>query len=196
MKKVVLRLPMLICIALLSTSCAIQSSQIAPNVIVQSPNSRIAGLGKGASSAVYVFGIGGFDKDGLMYLAKKDLYNNCNLRPNQFIANITIDNKYSLFFPIFYKHSVILSADIVEYPDTSLIRNVVAISNNLSNLQSDIIENIINVGDKVKFKDNHNLQQKGVVSKIEGNVATIDYTDWYDEQPKKSMQKIYDLKKD
>jgi len=71
---------------------------------------------QGTSSAKYILGIGGFDKETLVNDAKQQLLATNPLKSNQALANVTVNFKTAYFFMYTY-HTVtcIVTADIVEF---------------------------------------------------------------------------------
>jgi len=191
---------LIVLIVSILTGCAIQKSQMVSSSFLNPVEYKLLDIGKGDSESKYIFGIGGLNDDGLMYLAKIDLYKNVDLRRNQTLSNLTVDNKYYWFFPIYYKHKVILSADIIEYIgdkntiDTSKLG--IELNKRLTNtiIKSNKVFEFIN-GDKVVFKDSYNSKQTGIIVKIDNGYATIEYTDWNDVKSKTINQKLKDLKR-
>lgn len=76
------------------------------------PNQKIVDTAIGTEKATYVFGIGGNNKDALVYNAKRNLYKNFPLKKDQVYSNFTIDFKNS-FRIVYFERKVIVSADIV-----------------------------------------------------------------------------------
>ncbi len=71
---------------------------------------------QGKSTAKYILGIGGFDKETLVNDAKQQLLSANPLKSNQALANITVNFK-TAFFLMYTYHTVtcIVTADIVEF---------------------------------------------------------------------------------
>ena len=105
-------------ILLIHSSCisthtgSIQTSSFAVN-----NNFKIVSTIEGESEAIYILGIGGNMKNGLINEAKKNMYLKTSLLPNQNITNITTDIKRTFFiFPLlFMSQTAIVSADVIEF---------------------------------------------------------------------------------
>lgn len=78
---------------------------------------KIVSTIEGQAQAEYIFGIGGYMKDGLLNEAKRRMYSSVVLNPNQNITNITVDNKTTSFLiPLIWQsRTVIVSADVIEF---------------------------------------------------------------------------------
>jgi len=78
-------------------------------------NYKIIDYVKGDASCTYIFGIGGLSKQALVEKAKSEMYSNAELQGQaRAIANISVDNKYSLF-PFVGKMTVTVSGHVVEF---------------------------------------------------------------------------------
>lgn len=91
---------------------SIQTSSFSTN-----NNFKIVSTVEGTSTAVYILGIGGNYKNGLINEAKKNMYFNFTLKSNQNLTNITTDIKRTYFIlPILYmSQTVIVSADVIQF---------------------------------------------------------------------------------
>ncbi len=175
-------------------SCAIHQGYFNTSTSIQSGNFRVIRPVSGNSSATYLLCIGGLSTDRLVFEAKEDLYLNADLKNNQALANIVVDNKYFLLFPIYITHKVYLSADIIEFStnndnqkflshDTLFIDKTSKIDkfpitiNNSNNIDksSDKADTIIiytkdgqliKTGSRVKFSDMFGIKYKGTVTKL------------------------------
>lgn len=105
---------------LLLSSCSVQKGYLTTNASLQSGNFKIIGMAKGHSGTFYMFGIGGQSKEGLLYLAKTDMYTNAKLKDNQAIANLTVDDSWTYVFPLFIRHDVFVSGDIIQFKDSGV----------------------------------------------------------------------------
>ena len=99
-------------------SCiSLHNGHIAPNsVSVSTDNFQIVKSISGEAKALYILGIGGAIKEGLVREAKINMYNKYPPKPNEIITNITVDNKQTFFLGfLVMQHSVIVSADVVKF---------------------------------------------------------------------------------
>jgi len=69
----------------------------------------------GTSSALYVIGIGGFNRTGLVREAKNDLIKNYPVNDGEALINFTVDVSTKIFTPWFIIKKVIVTADIIKY---------------------------------------------------------------------------------
>lgn len=93
------------------TSCSFHTGSISTSAIP--PNSTYEDIAFGADQSVKIFGLGGTSKDALVFEAKKQLYNNRPLGPNEMYVNFTVDFKKTIIF--FYSQTkVTVTADVIE----------------------------------------------------------------------------------
>ena len=71
----------------------------------------------GTASAFTFFGIGGNNKDALVLEAKRNLYLNHQLKPNEAIGQTTVDFKKTMYFP-FVTTKVTISAEIIDFSES------------------------------------------------------------------------------
>ncbi len=69
---------------------------------------------QGFAETWYVFGIGGLEKEALVEEAKRDMLKDFELKPNQVLANVTVNWKNS-FFVVVTSSKCTVTADIVEF---------------------------------------------------------------------------------
>jgi hypothetical protein len=69
---------------------------------------------QGYSDTWYVLGIGGLEKEALVEEAKRDMMKDYELKPNQALANVTVNWKNS-FFIVVSSTKCTVTADIVEF---------------------------------------------------------------------------------
>lgn len=73
---------------------------------------------KGESSATYVFGIGGLNKETLVDDAQKRMILSNPLKKNQAIANLTVNFKKTyIYFGVITIVKCVVTADIVEFEE-------------------------------------------------------------------------------
>ena len=110
------RLLVFIFIGIILQGCiSLHNGVIAPNSVnVSTDNFQIVKSISGEASALYILGIGGAKKDGLVREAKINMYNDYP-QTNEIITNITVDNKQTFIGFLVMQHSVIVSADVVKF---------------------------------------------------------------------------------
>jgi len=107
-----------ICIFLCS-SCAFHSGTFESSAAIANNQFRIVGTANGYAEKIQIFGFGGFNKDALVYEAKKDLYAKYPLAKGMALANATVDFKVS-FLPFVRTTGVIIRADIIDFNPTTV----------------------------------------------------------------------------
>jgi len=98
----------------LTTSCAFHSGIINNSASLGSKNFKIVKLIKGYAKTKKYFGLGGLNKNALVFEAKKDMYENNPLNENQTIANVTVDFKNTIIL-IYTETKVTITAEVVEF---------------------------------------------------------------------------------
>ena len=73
----------------------------------------------GTSKTANILGIGGNKKDALVLEAKRNLYQNYGLKPNQVIGQTSVDIKRTVFFPVLTT-KVTISAEIIDFSDDTI----------------------------------------------------------------------------
>lgn len=121
-------------------------------------NFKIVASISGSSTANYFLGIGGGQSKGSYITAKDDMYRNYVLKENQNITNIITErtNSYFIIPFLFASTTVSISADVIEFYDSSRVGSV-NISpkesflhiNNKSNLYVYDNINFVQIGDSV-----------------------------------------------
>ena len=105
---------------------------VSQNVTTNSGKAKTVGVALGQAKASKVMYLGGLTKPSLLYKAKQDLYKNVVLKKGQYLANFTIEYKYSNF--IFVQNTLAqvhaeiidttnlypISYDVLKYRDYSL----------------------------------------------------------------------------
>ena len=112
-----------------ATACTVQKGYMTSNASLQSGNFKIAGIAKGHASTFYFFLFGGSSTDGLVFKAKQDMYDKVKLKDNQVIANITVDDSWTYFFPLMIHHDVFISGDIIQFKDAGVGGSINTIQN-------------------------------------------------------------------
>jgi len=87
-----------------------------PSASINKPNFKIVKTVTGYAETEHVLFFGGLNSQGLTNEAKANLYQNAKLKDNQTIANVAVDSKTTfLFFYLYWKEQVYVSADVVEF---------------------------------------------------------------------------------
>jgi len=109
--------PIILLSTLLVTSCSINRSiMFTPSASINKPNFKIVKTVTGYAETEHVLAFGGLNSHGLTNEAKANLYQNAKLKDNQTIANVAVDSKTTfLFFYLYWKEQVYVSADVVEF---------------------------------------------------------------------------------
>jgi len=160
--------------SILFTNCAIvHKGSFISSALLDKGNFKIKGIATGSSSTIYIIGLGGITQSGLIAEAKKDLYKDAHLLDNQVLANISCDHNYSYIFgPIYIRHQVILTGDIVEFTDNTSAKSDTLVKT--IKVIKEIRNYGVNVGNSVKYKDVWGFAYEGVVLKVEGDWFTIE----------------------
>ncbi len=101
------------CLLLVSCTSHVGTVSAGSAVITNSEFSKIR-FAYGTSKTTHVLGIGGNQKDALILEAKRNLYLNCNLKPNEAIGQTVVDIKKHFFFPVLSTR-IIISAEIIDF---------------------------------------------------------------------------------
>ena len=100
---------------ILLSSCAVHNGFMKNSASLSEANfSYVNQSISGMSSAQYVFVIGGLNRQALVEEAKKDMLKNNPLQPNQVLANVTVNWKYS-FYVVVFRTECTVTADVVEF---------------------------------------------------------------------------------
>ena len=114
MRKLIKLLAIVLSITFVS-SCAIHNGYIENSASWSEANFSYANQSiSGMSGAQYVFAIGGLKRQALIEEAKKDMLKNNPLQPNQVLANVTVNWKYS-FYVVVFKTDCTITADVMEF---------------------------------------------------------------------------------
>ena len=117
------------------SSCAFHSGVFTNSTCLSTNNFKIMRLAKGEAKTTKIFGIGGLDKNALVFEAKKDLYANYPLKENQTLANVTVDFKNSIMLFVM-ETKVTMTADIVEFGDRTTSNNNAVKSNPVKQIEN------------------------------------------------------------
>lgn len=186
--KRVLRLLMIVIGVLSVSSCAIHSGYMNNSASLSQANfNYIKTSISGTASTIQVLGIGGLQRYAIVEEAKKDMLKNNPLKPNQALANITVNWKSNILLVVMINECTV-TADVVEFYSGSKI-DVVELKEESENIQTNSkntdITNIqegnnvyapFKVGDKVLYKDDFR-KFEGVIHKVEGGNYHLKYID-------------------
>lgn len=107
---------------LFASSCGIHSASIgnnhnlSTNVNLSKKNFTVLGRVSGASAATYVFGIGGLTNKSLLGNATSNMLDNADLTGgSKAIVNLSSETHYSLIVPFYYRKTVTVSANVIEF---------------------------------------------------------------------------------
>jgi hypothetical protein len=105
-------------VALLLSSCVATHLGTISSTTVDKPVSYVD-VAYGVAQTNKYFALGGLSQDALVLEAKRELYRNRPLKPNEAYINFTVDFKNTwVFFPVYTQTKVTLSADIINFnPD-------------------------------------------------------------------------------
>lgn len=108
-------------------SCmSFNSGGLVPQSIAHYKNFKIIGSISGSSTAHYFLGLGGGQSEGSYITAKQNMYRNYVLKENQNITNIITERTDSYFIIpfLFASTTVSISADVIEFYDSSLVSSI------------------------------------------------------------------------
>lgn len=105
----------ILAVLLLSSCSAYHAGTIFPSTIINQKGFKVIKIVTGSSEAVYVFGIGGWNRMGLVNEAKQNIYDQIKLEQNQTLANFTLDFKTKFVLPFFIGKEVIVTAEVIEF---------------------------------------------------------------------------------
>lgn len=174
MKKVT-RLLIIVIGVLSFSSCAVHNGYMNNSAFLSQANFSYVNTNiSGTASTLKILGIGGLEKQAIVAEAKSDMLKKHHLKPNQTLANITVNWKMGFYF-IVITNECTVTADIVEFYSNDEERKT---SKTNINKKDEKINNTnpleIKVGDKVKYKDAFK-SHTGIIYKIEGNFYYIRY---------------------
>lgn len=97
------------------TGCAMHTGYMNNSAALSTANFTYAKQSlQGYSEAWYVLSIGGLEKEALVEEAKRDMLKEYELKPNQALANVTVNFKNS-FYIVVSSTKCTVTADIVEF---------------------------------------------------------------------------------
>jgi hypothetical protein len=119
MTKLIFRIALMLNVALALSSCtATHSGYMQSSAALSSANFSYVTNVRGESSATYVFGIGGLNKETLVDDAQKRMILSNPLKKNQAIANLTVNFKKTyIYFGVITTVKCVVTADIVEFEE-------------------------------------------------------------------------------
>tara|TARA_B100000809_G_C15076340_1_gene507955 strand:+ start:648 stop:1352 length:705 start_codon:yes stop_codon:yes gene_type:complete len=115
-------------LSLILSSCVHRSGNITHENITHIKNAKISGIAMGQSSDKKILYIGGLNKPSLVFEAKTHLLDNNQLTDKQFLANFTIEYKYSNFI-LMRKTTVTVHAEIIDTSTNATRASSYAITN-------------------------------------------------------------------
>lgn len=165
----------LLVIASLGACTSIHKGSYISNAELSKGNFKYINFAEGESKATYFLGIGGFDSQGLTKEAKREMYKNANLQPNQIIANVTVDSKTSYYLLFLWReHQVFVSGDVVEFTDNDInsINPNSEFFKNLNSNNSKINVAQTNPNDYAKIKNDNDSSFRQGKTNYTGNNIT------------------------
>jgi hypothetical protein len=117
MKKQLKQLSIISLIAVMLSSCtATHSGYMQSSAALSSANFSYVMNVRGESTATYILGIGGMNKETLVDDAQKHMILQNPLKKNQALANLTVNFKTSyIYFGVITTVKCVVTADIVEF---------------------------------------------------------------------------------
>jgi len=110
------RLLLVMCILGLSTSCTVHRGTVSMSLLEK--NMKYQDVAFGVFQFYKILGFGGLSQDAVIYEAKKEMYKNYPLSPDETYANFTLDITKT-FYIVFSQIKVTMTADIVKHIDKS-----------------------------------------------------------------------------
>jgi hypothetical protein len=104
----------LIFLTIMLFSCASHQGYMSTNAVIIDTEFQIVGTAVGQSKSWKLLGVGGVNRDALVFDAKKDLYSSIELKPGQALTNITVDMKKA-YYLLFWMEKVTVTAEIVDF---------------------------------------------------------------------------------
>jgi hypothetical protein len=122
MKNFSFKLTTLLLIVVLLSSCAAFNPNVSSSnvnhtqVNLSQANFKVVNRVEGSSSATYILGIGGLAKKGLVASARKEMYQDANLKGSQIIINEHTEWKVSNIIPYVWGRIVVTtSGHVIEF---------------------------------------------------------------------------------
>tara|TARA_R110002072_G_scaffold259253_2_gene417871 strand:- start:133 stop:747 length:615 start_codon:yes stop_codon:yes gene_type:complete len=186
------KLAILSILALFLSGCAaFYQGQLGPsNVVFTTNNFQVTKSVQGEASAKYFFGIGGIKRSGLVKEARDNMYATNKLQANEMITNVTLDSRhYFLLYPIYYKHTVYVTADVIRVNSTGNLDGESMNSENSEKSHQEIINSFgIKEGSELYFKARKDQMVKSTVQTINSPIITVDFNS---NGKKEITQKLY-----
>ena len=155
------------------SSCAFHNGYINNSVSLNQVNFKYTEFSiSGTSSTLKIFGIGGLNKYAIVEEAKVEMLKSHPLKPNQALANITLNWKSEFYFMVIINHCT-MTADIVEFNDSSPIS-----------------KKKLELTQKVKYKDEVQNEQKGDLSEKAKRINLIKNSSNVTETNYKSISEV------
>jgi hypothetical protein len=122
------RLFFVVVIAIMSSCFSIHKGNIAGSVAINSPNFIYVKQNiSGESSATYILGIGGLERESLIAEAKEDLAANHPLKGKQVYANYSTNFKTSIYLGLVIIVKCYLTADVVQFTEPGYQESSIAV---------------------------------------------------------------------
>jgi hypothetical protein len=176
-------------VSLLLSSCAYHIGTVGGgSAVITNANFSHVDFAYGTARTTHFFGIGGAQKDALVLEAKRNLYQNYNLRPKQAIGQTIVDFKRKIFFPFLFT-KVTVSAEIIDFSadraDTVLAKT------NLNQFTGISASGGFALGDTVSYQHYGNTLKARVLSKHQGFNNSLKYTiQYYDRKNRLKIKRV------
>lgn len=106
-------------IGILLTACTIHTGTISGGSgVITDDRFAVTRLVMGTAKTTQFLGIGGFEKDAMVFEAKKNMIQHAEMQPGEVIGQTTVDFKRTFFFPI-QSNKVTISAEIIDFSKPS-----------------------------------------------------------------------------
>ena len=112
----------LIALLCLLTSCASHFGSINLGNIDSKISYKVNGIAIGKSQSTKILGIGGLNKNTLIFDAKQNLYKHTSLEERQILSNVTLDLKRSNYL-LFQKTEAYITAEIIDFNTERINQN-------------------------------------------------------------------------
>ncbi len=100
----------------LLSSCAFHQGNMSGSAALNHSNFRVVKVVSGSATAHYFLGLGGLNKDGLLAVARENLYSQNTIKKGQVLANLSVDYKHS-FYLLYWETKAIITADLIDFND-------------------------------------------------------------------------------
>jgi hypothetical protein len=107
---------------LLFSSCAFHTGSFSNSTPLNPQEYKLVGQATGAARVVRVLGLGGIDRQALVYEAKRNLYKNHPIKEGQVLTNVTVDFKRA-FYPFWNTTTATITAEVLELRERPTVLN-------------------------------------------------------------------------